>query len=167
MSLTAKDVAEIMRLLEESSFDSLSLEMDGVKINLRRNSAAPVRQGPENGAGPASPASTTAAQVNPKAQPSTFPPRLGQRYRPPSEPGLYEVPSPLLGIFHRAPKPGELPLIEVGAQVEEDTVIGIIEVMKLMNSVRAGMKGRVVEILVENGEAVEYGQILLRVRAEV
>jgi len=167
VSLTAKDVTEIMRLLEESSFDSLSLEMDGVKINLRRNSAAPVRQGPENGAAAASPASTTAAEVTPRAKPSRVPLRPGQRYNPPSEPGLCEVPSPLLGIFHHAPKPGELPFIEVGSQVEEDTVIGIIEVMKLMNSVRAGVKGQVVEILAENGAAVEYGQILLRVRAEV
>jgi len=166
VSLTAKDVAEIMRLLEESSFDSLSLEMDGMKLNLRRNSAAPVRQGPENGAASASTASTTAAQATPTAKPFTVPLRPGQRHKPPSEPGLWEVPSPLLGIFHRAPKPGEPPFIEVGSQVEDDTVIGIIEVMKLMNSVRAGVKGQVVQILAENGAAVEYGEILLRVRAE-
>jgi biotin carboxyl carrier protein len=72
----------------------------------------------------------------------------------------------LLGIFHRAPKPGASPFVEVGSRVEEQTVIGIIEVMKLMNSVQAGVKGEVVEILIENGAAVEYGQILMRVRPE-
>jgi acetyl-CoA carboxylase biotin carboxyl carrier protein len=56
--------------------------------------------------------------------------------------------------------------VEVGSRVEEQTVIGIIEVMKLMNSVQAGVKGEVVEILIENGAAVEYGQILMRVRPE-
>ena len=78
--------------------------------------------------------------------------------------GAVDVPSPLLGIFYRAPKPGEAAFIEVGAQVEEDTVIGIIEVMKLMNSVRSGVKGEVVEILAANAGLVEYGETLVRVR---
>lgn len=153
MTLTAKDVAEIMRLLEESSFDSLSLEMQGVKINLQRGSAAPIRQ--------------AAAPSVVVPQPSAPAPQAPRKVRPPSEPGLSEVASPLLGIFYRAPKPGEPPFVEVGARVEEDTVIGIIEVMKLMNSVRAGMKGEVAEILAENGALVEYGEILMRVRPGV
>jgi acetyl-CoA carboxylase biotin carboxyl carrier protein len=77
-----------------------------------------------------------------------------------------DVPSPLLGIFYRAPKPGEPPFVQVGTKVNADTVVGIIEVMKLMNSVRAGVAGEVVEILGENGALVEYGEILLRVRPE-
>ena len=150
MSLTAKDVAEIMRLLEQSSFDSLSLEIDGVKLNLQRGSAAPVRQS-------TAPAAAIESQP-PPAKPS--PPKT----KPPSEPGLADVVSPLLGIFYRAPKPGEPAFVEIGSKVSEDTVIGIIEVMKLMNSVRAGVEGRVAEILAENGALVEYDEILLRVR---
>ena len=147
MSLTAKDVAEIMRLLDESTFDSLSLEIDGMKLNLQRNSAKP-----------ASHVSQAAMTVTPG------PMRPAHKDSPPSEPGLFDVRAPLLGIFYRAPKPGEPPFIEVGSKVAEDTVIGIIEVMKLMNSVRAGVKGEVVEILADNAAAVEYGEILLRVR---
>jgi acetyl-CoA carboxylase biotin carboxyl carrier protein len=150
MSLTAKDVAEIMRLLEDSSFDNLSLEIDGMKLHLQRSSAKSPRPGADE-----APLSATA------------PPRLAKKHKPPSEPGLCEVPSPLLGFFYRAPKPGEPPFVEVGSHVEEDTVIGIIEVMKLMNTVQAGVKGVVVEILSENGAAVEYGEILLRVRPEL
>lgn len=150
MTLTAKDVAEIMRLLEESSFDSLSLEINGMKLNLQRGNAAPVRQVAAPSITPA--ASTAAAHPPAKIKPS--------------EPGLIDVPSPLLGVFYRAPKPGEPPFIQVGSKVEKDTVIGIIEVMKLMNSVRAGVKGEVVQILGENGALVEYGEILLRVRPE-
>ncbi|HTX16591.1 MAG TPA: acetyl-CoA carboxylase biotin carboxyl carrier protein [Candidatus Baltobacteraceae bacterium] len=153
MTLTAKDVAEIMRLLEQSSFDSLSLEIDGVKLNLRRSTAAPARP------------------VAPVAEASPVPevrPVQSQRpkAKPPSEPGLADVTSPLLGIFYRAPKPGEAPFVEVGSKVVPDTVVGIIEVMKLMNSVRAGVKGEVIEILAENEALVEYGEILLRVRPE-
>jgi acetyl-CoA carboxylase biotin carboxyl carrier protein len=150
MSLTAKDIAEIMRLLEDSSFDSLSLEVDGMKLKLQRSSAKPVRL--------ADAASTTMPTV------AAAPARLAKKRKPPSEPGLLEVPAPLLGIFYRAPKPGEPPFVDVGSKVDEETVIGIIEVMKLMHSVHAGVKGKVIEILVENGAAIEYGEILLRVR---
>ncbi len=152
MTLTAKDVAEIMRLLEQSSFESVSLEIDGVKLNLQRGSAVSVPQ------------ATAAAASSVESQ--TQPVRAAQppKAKPPSEPGLAEVASPLLGIFYRAPKPGEPPFVEVGSKVTEDTVVGIIEVMKLMNSVRAGVKGVVVEILVENGALVEYDEVLLRVR---
>jgi len=159
MSLTAKDVAEIMRLLEDSTFDTLSLEVDGMKLHLQRNSAKTVRQVPEAATRPS--ASTLASVV------PTMPPRLAKKHKPPSEPGLVEIPAPLLGIFYRAPKPGEAPFVDVGSIVEEETVIGIIEVMKLMNPVHAGAQGEVVEVLVENGAAIEYGEILLRVRPKL
>jgi acetyl-CoA carboxylase biotin carboxyl carrier protein len=154
MSLTAKDVAEILRLLESSSFDSLSLEMNGVKLNLQRGSATASREAT------APPATLPQPrEVQPQAaQPAP------RKVRAPSEEGLRDVPSPLLGVFYRAPKPGEPPFVEIGAKVEEDTVIGIIEVMKLMNSVRAGVKGQIAEILADNGALVEYSETLMRVR---
>lgn len=69
----------------------------------------------------------------------------------------------MLGTFYRAPKPGALPFVEVGAAVEADTVIGIVEVMKLMNTVRAGMRGTVVAVVAQDGALVEYGETLIRV----
>jgi acetyl-CoA carboxylase biotin carboxyl carrier protein len=150
MSLTAKDVEEIMKLLETSSFDRLSLEVDGMKIELERSGAAP--RAPAAPSAPAAPA-TPAAAPAPAARNST-------------EPGLVEVKSPLLGIYYRAPKPGEPPFVEVGSKVDVETVIGIVEVMKLMNSVPAGVKGEIVEIVGGNGELVEHGEVLLLVRPE-
>jgi acetyl-CoA carboxylase biotin carboxyl carrier protein len=76
------------------------------------------------------------------------------------------VPAPLLGIFYRAPKPGEPPFVEVGDKVQPDTIIGIIEVMKLMNTVRAGAAGEVLAISASNGDLVEYGQAILWVRPD-
>ena len=146
MTLTAKDVAEIMRILEESSFEELSLELDGVKLKLQRASAARPALDPPP---PPSPPNS----VEPIPQP------------PPSS-GWFEVPSPLIGVFYLAPRPGEPPFVELGSKVVEETVIGIIEVMKLMNTVRAGVKGEVVQILVRNGAPVEFGEILMRVRPE-
>ena len=152
MSLTAKDVSEIMRVLEDSSFDELSLELDGVKLTLRR------------GEGPASPAISEPATPAPEVQAAPAPVAAPAKARPPADPNAVDVPSPLLGVFYRAPKPGEPPFVEVGSKVEADTIIGIIEVMKLMNTVRAGVEGEVAEILAQNGALVEFDQVLLRVR---
>ena len=84
---------------------------------------------------------------------------------PPTDPDLTEVRAPLLGTFYRAPKPGAPPFVEVGADVEPETVIGIIEVMKLMNAVRAGTHGVVREIRARDGTLVEYGETLLLIDA--
>ena len=81
------------------------------------------------------------------------------------DPALTPVRAPLLGTYYRAPKPGAPPFVEAGASVEPDTVIGIIEVMKLMNAVRAGTRGVVREIRARDGTLVEYGEILLLVDA--
>jgi len=148
LTLTAKDVAEIMRILEESSFEELSLEMDGVKLRLQRGSAL-------------------WQTLDPPLAPNPPTNSLEPKPPPPLQSGLLEIPSPLVGIFYFAPRPGEPPFVELGSRVEEETVIGIIEVMKLMNTVRSGVKGEVAEILVKNGAAVEFGEILMRVRPEV
>ena len=91
--------------------------------------------------------------------------------RPPGSPrpaspedGLTIV-SPTIGVFYRAPAPGEAPFVEVGTRVEPDTIVCIIEVMKMMNSIPAGIAGTIAEIHVENAQPVEYGQPLFRVEA--
>jgi acetyl-CoA carboxylase biotin carboxyl carrier protein len=144
VSLTCAEVAEILRLLESSSFDELELEMNGVKLSLRRGGAAPAA------------ARTSAQQPAPAASAASPPPAL-------EEPGADAVTAPLLGTFYRSPKPGAPPFVEVGSLVEADTVIAIIEVMKLMNTVRAGRQGRVSAILAKDGALVEFGQPLLRI----
>ena len=148
MSLTAADVAEIMRLVEESVFDELTLEMDGIKLSLRRGAA------PEN--------SNTAATAESAHRPAAADPAPSPAAA--ADPNIQEVTAPLLGTFYRSPKPGAPPFVEIGATVEEDTVVAIIEVMKLMNTVRAGVRGTVTEIPPADGSLVEYGATLLRVR---
>jgi len=155
VSLTAKDVSEIMKLLEQSSFDELALEIGDLKLRLRRGGAGFTDEPAAPAAPPAPPAPTEASAPVPAKAPAAT---------TAVENGLVDVPAPLLGVYYRAPKPGEPPFIEVGQTVEEDTVIGIIEVMKLMNSVRAGVRGEVVEIPAQNAALVEYGDTLIRVR---
>ncbi len=138
MSLTPKDVAEILKLLEESAFEELVLETGGLKLELRRGGAAKPRTVTQSSAG------EPAAKPSPKPAPVADEPNKAVSSAPE---GMADVPAPLLGVFYRAPKPGAEPFIKVGQQIEEDTIIGIIEVMKLMNSVRSGVRGEVVEII--------------------
>jgi acetyl-CoA carboxylase biotin carboxyl carrier protein len=78
--------------------------------------------------------------------------------------GLAEVRAPTVGTFYRAPAPGDDPFVDVGSHVDEDSVVCIVEVMKLMSSVTAGMRGTIAEVCVENAAPVQYGDVLFRVR---
>ena len=162
MSLSAADVAEIMRLVEQSSFDELTLEMNGLKLTLRRAGASGgITKMVQQSAG------TEGAAEN-AAQPDAAVPRGSSPGAAPvpAETGLSDIASPMLGTFYRAPKPGSAPFVEIGSAVAEDTVIGIIEVMKLMNTVRAGTCGTIAEIPPGDGALVEFGEVLMRVRKD-
>ncbi len=174
MSLTAADVAEILRLLEQSSFDELNLEMNGVKLTLKRgaavtgNRAASADEEALNrrAAGTTETITVAPSAANPGSAQSAAP-NSAATYATPertTDPNIHDVPSPLLGTFYRSPKPGAPPFVEVGATVSEETIVAIIEVMKLMNTVRAGARGTVAEIIPPDGSLVEYDQPLLRIR---
>lgn len=153
--LTQKDIDDILRLIDGSGFDELKLEMGDLKLEVRKRGAQP-----SGGAPFAAPASVTVAPT--QADPA---PAASDVAAPiVSSGGGSEIPAPLLGTFYRAPKPGADPFVKVGDAVTPETVIGIIEVMKLMNSVTAGVAGVVAEIVAENGQLVEHGQPLIRVR---
>jgi acetyl-CoA carboxylase biotin carboxyl carrier protein len=147
-------VAEILRLLEESDFLELRIEHEGLKLTLRRAGARDAA----TAAAPAVAATAAVSSASWSAPEAAAQPEGSAT----SDPSLIEITAPLMGIFYRAPRPGAAPFIEVGSVLEADTVIGIIEVMKLMNSVRAEVRGTVIEILAEDGAAVEQGQVLLR-----
>ncbi len=166
MSLTAADVAEILRLLEQSSFDELNLEINGMKLSLKRGSAASAAGMPVSAARATSSdvSSAVRADGTDGGSPNSPAPHAAAARVAPSDPNVHDVPSPLLGTFYRSPKPGAPPFVEVGATVTEETIVGIIEVMKLMNTVRAGARGTVAEILSGDGTLVEYDQTLLRIR---
>ena len=154
MSLTAADIAEIARLLDESHFTDLKLETGGLKLRIRRQggSYAPRYEDEEE-------------EVAEAQTPSPEPMPLGLEAGA-ARAGEVDVPAPLLGNFYEAPRPGDPPFIKPGDRVDEETIIGIIEVMKLMNPIRAGVSGTVVAILAQNGAAVEEGGALIRVKVE-
>ena len=154
MNLSHDDVQRLLQLLDASQFDELQLETDGTKLTLHRNGAGGTPQATAAHSQLASaPSAQAAVAAVPAAQAAT-----------PAASGLLEVRAAMLGTFYGAPKPGAAPFVGIGTKVEPDTVIGIIEVMKLMNSVSAGITGEIVEVLVRDGELVEFEQPLMRVR---
>jgi acetyl-CoA carboxylase biotin carboxyl carrier protein len=150
MNLTHDDVQEIIRLLDTSAFDEIQIETGRFKLTLRRGGADGWTQETRT-SGPDTTASATPAHAQPAAEAAL-------------EPGVAAVRAPLVGTFYRAPKPGAEPFVEAGASVSEETVVAIIETMKLMNSVHAGVHGTVIEICAGNAEFVEHGRMLMKVR---
>jgi acetyl-CoA carboxylase biotin carboxyl carrier protein len=143
--LTAGEVAEILRLLDESRFNELHLELNGMVVHVRREGRP-----------------QSAAVPPPLASPGT-PPTTRGSVEPPAD-GVVAVVAPHIGTFYRAPRPDAEPFVEVGSVVEEETTVAIVEVMKLMDAVPAGVAGTVTAICAVNGEMVEEGQPLFQIR---
>ena len=142
MALSDDDVREILRLIDESELDELRVETEGLSLHVVRGGAVPA---PEADAG----------------EPQSRAPAAA----PGAADGGLTIESPMIGTFYRAPAPGAAPFVDVGTRVEPDTIVCIIEVMKMMNSIPAGVAGTIAEIHVENAQPVEYGQPLFRVEA--
>jgi acetyl-CoA carboxylase biotin carboxyl carrier protein len=134
--LTPEDVREILRLVDESRFDEFELETPTLTIRFRRD------------AGPAAPRPAAAGEPAAAAAGN----------------GLADVTSPLVGTFYRAPAPDAPPFVEPGSRVDAESPVCIVEVMKLMNRVPAGVVGEVVEVCKADGDSVQYGDVLFRVR---
>jgi acetyl-CoA carboxylase biotin carboxyl carrier protein len=168
MGLTDEDVREILRIIDESELDELRIETPDFRLHVRRG-GAPLPPA-EPVAPPAPPRATPAPDSDGAAAPEAREP--GAEAAPPAAPGPSDSPNgataieaPMLGTFYRASAPGEDPFVDVGSQVEPDTVVCLIEVMKMMNAVKAGVSGTVVEVCARNAELVEYGEPLFRVDA--
>ena len=156
MELTSEDVRDILQLLDGLPYRELTLETASFRLSLRRTAdggwsqVTEVLAEPTVAAGPAEPIHAAPAPAEPVAEPAGA--------------GLVDVRAPLLGTFYRAPRPGAPPFVAVGSDVEPDTVVCIIETMKLMNSVTAGVTGTVAAILLDNAQFAGQGTVLMRVR---
>ena len=157
MPLNDDDVREILRIIDESELDELSIETEGFSLHVMKGSAPSGVAGARS-EGVRGRTSSERASVTP-AGPDPAPAATAQD-------GLETIPSPMLGTFYRAEAPGAAPFVEVGTTVDPETTVCIIEVMKMMNSVPAGVGGRIAEIVPENGQLVEYGDPLFRVTPE-
>ncbi len=161
MQLNHDQLHKLLDLIGESDIQELKLEGDDFRLEVRRNlpGAAPVAvvQAPAAGAVPM-PAAM--AQPSIPAAPSAPPPAAAARRS-----DLVDITAPMVATFYRSAAPGEPPFVDVGGRINVGQPICILEAMKLMNELEAEVGGEVVEILVENGTPVEFGQVLMRVKA--
>lgn len=150
-----KDIRDLIELISRSNFSSFELEHEGVRIKLVKESptaptqAVAVVQQP----GSVVAAATVVAEPLPPAIPSDD-----------VESDLVEVESPIVGTFYRSPSPDAASFVEVGGRVSKGQVICIVEAMKVMNEIESEHDAEVVEVVVANGQPVEFGEVLLRLR---
>ncbi|MGC2832238.1 MAG: biotin/lipoyl-containing protein [Candidatus Acidiferrum sp.] len=165
MKLTHEDVQEILQLLDATKYDELHLETERFKLTLRRNR--------ESGDWTREAEIVSAAKVmlsspvtNVAAAPGGATAAVSAGSTAAHKTAWVEVRAHLPGTFYRAPKPGAPPFVEVGGSVEKDTVVGIVETMKLMNAIHAQVRGEVAEICFENAQFAEKGAVLMRIKPE-
>lgn len=169
MTLSENDVLHILRLVEESSFDSLQLEYGDIKLAVSKsgNFAPQVAQTPVQAAAeaPVAPAASVVEKAAEKLDQSATPVETARQSEVPAaaSSSLVAVEAPVVGVFYAAPEPGAEPFVQIGSEVDADTTVGLVEVMKIFNGVSAGLKGRIVEVCVEDSQLVEYGQPLFMV----
>lgn len=163
MELSEDDVLHILKLIDESKFDYFQLEVGELKITVSKGDPIPLGNSAQPVSISAAPVAAPAAAPKPVVAPA---PAAAAAAAPKAAipAGHVAVTAPLLGTFYVAPEPGAPPFVQVGQQITEDTTCGLIEVMKVFNSVRAGVKGTVVEVVAPNGGFVEFGQPLIIVK---
>ena len=143
-----KLLAQLTSLMSDNKLSELEVEQDGLRIHLKK-------EGQAASAVPAAVAPASHVIAAPTAAADT-----GQNPSADTQTGLITISSPMVGTFYRAPSPDAEAFVEVGDTVNDESVVCIIEAMKVFNDIRAECEGKVVDILVGNGEAVEYGQAL-------
>lgn len=165
--LKIQEIREIIKLIDSSSIDEFSLNEEGTKLKLKKNAGqvvvaeAPkaVAQAVAPVAAPAPAPKTEAAPAAPKAEAAPAP-----KAEVAADANLHKIVSPMVGTFYQSPSPDADVFVKVGDKVGEETVVCIVEAMKLFNEIEAEVTGEIVEILVKDGELVEYGQPLFLVK---
>ncbi len=158
-NLSRNDIERLIEVINEKGIEEFELEQGGTRLRIVSGrgvvlpmAAAPPPPAPAPGEAP--PAEESSRVAGTSATPDA---------EPEEDPNLKKVTSPMVGTFYRSSSPGAAPFVEVGDKVDDQTVLCIIEAMKLMNEIHAETRGVVKKILVENGQPVEYGQVLFLV----
>jgi acetyl-CoA carboxylase biotin carboxyl carrier protein len=168
--LDAKELRDLIELISKSDFMTFELEREGFKLRLEKRGAGP---GAAGGYGPMSPPvsavsapapSHLVAAPAPAPLPAAAPAGAPAPATAAADATLVELMSPIVGTFFRQPSPTSAPFVEPGSKVKKGQVLCIIEAMKLMNEIEAEMDAEVVDILVANGQPVEFGEALFRLR---
>lgn len=153
MSVNFSELRDLLLAVNETDISELTLEDDGFKMTMRRG-APPVMV-------VAPPVASSSTATYETAGPTMGGPSTSL---PPIDQKLFEIKSPIVGTFYRAPSPDDAPFVEIGDRIKAGQGICIVEAMKVMNEIEAEVSGEVIEILVDNFQPVEFDQVLMRVR---
>ncbi len=161
--MNLQDIHSLIKMIDESGMDEMTIEEGDFKITLKRQSDVPV---PASGNAPMF--FPMPQMPFPQAPPAAAPPVQAAASPPPADAVVAakkykEIRSPMVGTFYRAPSPEANPYVQVGDQVTKGKVLCIIEAMKLMNEIESDVDGKIVKIMVENAQPVEYDQVLFLV----
>ncbi|KMY31543.1 acetyl-CoA carboxylase [Lysinibacillus xylanilyticus] len=158
-----QEIREIIKLVDSSSIDEFVYEVDGAKVKLKKNGVVTETVAPkkevvapvvEQSAPAAAPVAPAKAEEAPAAASTS------------NDSSLHKIVSPMVGTFYQSPNPDTPAYVKVGDKVGNETIVCIVEAMKLFNEIEAEVQGEIVEVLVKDGELVEYGQPLFLVKAE-
>jgi len=165
--LNIQEIKEIIKLIDQSSIDEFVYESNGTAVTLKKNA----EQGIAIARAEHVPAPVVSAPAMPAVQVTAPAEQAPQKQEEAAAPAAatnydYEIVSPMVGTLYRASSPENGPFVEVGSKVNKTTPVCIVEAMKLFNEIEAEVDGEIVEILVEDGELVEFGQPLFRVKTK-
>ncbi len=172
MELTQDDVIRILKLIEQSPMGRVSLQIGDLSLEVTKATepgsatAIPARQSRSSATSVAETQSSDTRSVGSRSEAREQAERLEPDAVASAAEDLLEIKAPILGVFYRQPQPGAPPYVDVGSLVDENTTVGLIEVMKLFNQVKADVKGRIKVVCAKNNELVEYGQVLFLVKPE-
>ncbi|KPN15569.1 acetyl-CoA carboxylase biotin carboxyl carrier protein subunit [Bacillus australimaris] len=159
--LKIEEIHELIKLIDDSTIDEFTYENEGAKIKLKKNKEVVQQVAAQ---APVAPVQAAPAQQAPTAQ------APAQTEAPVQEAAvsenLHKITSPMVGTFYASSSPEADPYVTTGSKVKENSVVCIVEAMKLFNEIEAEVKGEIVEVLAENGQLVEFGQPLFLVKAE-
>ncbi len=155
-----KQIKQIIELMKRSELSEFAVEEEGFKLKIRRGgNGLPIVTSSQSSSLPVVPA-VDATPVNSQLTlPSSVPVALGKE-----EADITFIKSPMVGTFYRAPSPESKPFVDSGIKVSATSVVCIIEAMKIMNEIQAEVNGTIIEVLIESGQPVEYGQRLFKVK---
>jgi acetyl-CoA carboxylase biotin carboxyl carrier protein len=164
--LKVQEIREIIKLIDQSSISEFTYESEGTTVAMKKSSGNP-------SAGAVDTPAKEVLQEEPESKKETTPPAEEKKKEQPKEQeassnddrnnDTYEIVSPMVGTFYAASSPESDPYVTKGSKVDNNTVVCIVEAMKLFNEIEAEVSGEIVEVLVEDGELVEYGQPLFLV----
>lgn len=163
MPVNFDEIRELLAAIAQTNIGEFILKSDDFELTVRKTIVAPT---PPVAPPPVPSETASVAPVAPPPTPSAAPSTPPASAPPMSDNTLIAIKSPMVGTFYEAPSPGEEPFVKIGDRVRPDQTVCIIEAMKLMNEVEAEVSGQVVEILVQNGDPVEYDQPLMRIKPE-